>query len=114
MSRYKIDGNTARRENESQQKKNKKKVSVRNQKKQKPKLNRKFVYSVTLQVGINGNHGEYTLSSIKVRNGNSEKPADSQKLEYSELKADNDAYYSEVLSSVDLETIRKKALDELV
>ena len=46
MSRYKIDGNTARRENESQQKKNKKKVSVRNQKKQKPKLNRKFVYSV--------------------------------------------------------------------
>ena len=57
-----------------------------------------------------GNHGEYTLSSIKVRNGNSEKPA--QKLEYSELKADNDAYYSEVLSSVDLETIRKKALDE--
>ena len=29
-----------------------------------------------------------------------------------ELKADNDAYYSEVLSSVDLETIRKKALDE--
>ena len=43
MSRYKIDGNTARRENESQQKKNKKKVSVRNQKKQKPKLNRKFV-----------------------------------------------------------------------
>ena len=46
MSRYKIDGNTARREKESQQKKYKKKVSVRNQKKQKPKLNRKFVHSV--------------------------------------------------------------------
>lgn len=59
-----------------------------------------------------GNHGEYTLSSIKVRRPIQKNRLTSQKLEYSELKADNDAYYSEVLSSVDLETIRKKALDE--
>lgn len=111
MSRYKIDGNTARRENESQQKKNKKKVSVRNQKKQKPKLNRKFVYSVLagcIMVTMASTHYLQLKSEMAIQ----KKRLTSQKLEYSELKADNDAYYSEVLSSVDLETIRKKALDE--
>lgn len=112
MSRYKIDGNTARRENESQQKKNQKKMtSVRNNKSHKPKLNRKFVYSVLagcIMVTITSTHYLQLKAEMAIQKSR----LTSQKLEYSELKADNDAYYSEVLSSVDLETIRKKALNE--
>ena len=89
MSRYKIDGNTARRENESQQKKNKnkKKVSVRNQKKQKPKLNRKFVYSVLagcIMVTMASTHYLQLKSEMAIQKNR----LTSQKLEYSELKAD--------------------------
>ena len=83
----------------------------RNQKKQKPKLNRKFVYSVLagcIMVTMASTHYLQLKSEMAIQKNR----LTSQKLEYSELKADNDAYYSEVLSSVDLETIRKKALDE--
>ena len=34
-------------------------------------------------------------------------------LELNELKADNDAYYSDVMSSVDLDEIRDRAINEL-
>ena len=37
----------------------------------------------------------------------------SEELKYSQLKAENDAYYSETISSVDLDAIRKKAIEEL-
>ena len=36
-----------------------------------------------------------------------------EELKYSQLKAENDAYYSETISSVDLDAIRKKAIEEL-
>ena len=36
-----------------------------------------------------------------------------RELELNQLKEDNDAYYSEVLTSVDLNEIRDKAINEL-
>lgn len=111
MSRYNIDGNTARRENESQRKENEKKVSVKKNESRKPKLNRKFVYSVLagcIMVTLASTHYLQLKAEMAIQKSR----LTSQQLEYSELKADNDAYYSEVLSSVDLETIRKRALNE--
>lgn len=81
--------------------------------KQKPKLNRKFVYSVLagcIMVTMASTHYLQLKSEMAIQKNR----LTSQKLEYSELKADNDAYYSEVLSSVDLETIRKKHWMNLV
>lgn len=38
---------------------------------------------------------------------------DAKALELNELKADNDAYYSEIMTNVDLEEIRDRAINEL-
>src|SRR5699024_4620871 len=40
-------------------------------------------------------------------------PLDGLESELSQLKSDNDAYYNQVQASVDLEGIRKKAVEEL-
>lgn len=38
---------------------------------------------------------------------------DAKELELNELKSDNDAYYSEIMTNVDLEEIRDRAINEL-
>lgn len=108
-----MDGNTVRRVEEVPQRK-KKQVSAAAQKNRARNMQMSRGYVMFLAVMCVAVLFA-CVHFLKLKSELTEQKSQltSEELKYSQLKAENDAYYSETISSVDLDAIRKKAIEEL-
>lgn len=108
-----MDGNTVRRVEEVPQRK-KKQVSTATQKNRARNMQMSKGYVMFLAVMCVAVLFA-CVHFLKLKSELTEQKSQltSEELKYSQLKAENDAYYSETISSVDLDAIRKKAIEEL-
>lgn len=110
---YYVDGNTVRRVEEVPQRK-KKQVSTAAQKNRARNMQMSKGYVMFLAVMCVAVLFA-CVHFLKLKSELTEQKSQltAEELKYSQLKAENDAYYSETISSVDLDAIRKKAIEEL-
>ena len=114
MNRYYVDGNTVRREEEPHQYKNNHKLSAAAKKNRNRnlKMNRGYIIFLAV-ICVMATFACVHYLRLKSELTSQKSQLTAKELEYSKLKADNDAYYNETVASVDLEAIRQKALNEL-
>ena len=110
---YFEDGNAARRLDEvpGQPKKKLSRTAQKNRAKS-TKMGRGYIFFLILACALaTGACVHYIRLTAQITEARS--TVASKELELNELKADNDAYYSEVVSDIDLDEIRDRAINEL-
>lgn len=110
---YYVDGNTVRRVEEAPQPREKElSQAARRNRNRNLQMNRGYVLFLTIMC-VAAVFACVHFLKLKAELTAQKNNFTAKELEYSQIKADNDAYYSETVSSVDLDAVREKAIGEL-
>lgn len=110
---YYVDGNTVRRLDETpEQKERELSAAARRNRNRNLQMNRSYVLFLTIMC-VAAVFACVHFLKLKAELTAQKSALTARELEYSQLKADNDAYYSDIMASVDLDAVREKAIGEL-
>lgn len=110
---YYVDGNTVRRLDETpEQRERELSAAARRNRNRNLQMNRSYVLFLTIMC-VAAVFACVHFLKLKAELTAQKSALTARELEYSQLKADNDAYYSDIMASVDLDAVREKAIGEL-